>query len=561
MSLTDEDFDKEMLDILFTECEELLVTIETYIKTLSDIPDDAEAIRGIFRAVHTIKGGAGPLGVQSLFEFTDIFETALENVRESARPIDETALATLTSAADILSALVEAEKNGKKIEKSITEPSREKLAELAKAYEPSADNQEPEEKVANSANHQIQEHKQTTMRVDVERINQLVNRFSELVVKQNEILQITKENPEKYDSELRTHIDDLSNQINILSDSVLEIRMQDMHVLFSRLPRVGRTVAEQIGKKVEITSEGGETEIDRAVLEDLADPLLHMIRNAVDHGIETPDERRKSGKNEVGRILIRAERQANFVAIDMIDDGRGLDLDQIRSKALARGLISRDQELTDAEIVNLIFKAGFSTNDDVSAISGRGVGMDVVGHNIRKLGGRISLKTTPGKGSEFRLIIPLSVAIVDAHIVEAEGNKFAIPQTSIHQIISLTANMLNSVTEQGNFIAVEGELIAAIYLNQIFFEDHNPNSKSVAIGVVLDMGPGQKLVLIVDEVIDSGQYVIKALEENYKTVRGISGAAMLGTGDLALVINVSELAHNLKTIQPRPTTSNAVMNT
>lgn len=394
-----------------------------------------------------------------------------------------------------------------------------------------AKKQEPVAKAAPAA---------TSIRVDVDKVDRLVNMVGELVITQAMIVaQSSNLSPEKYLA-LLNGITHLSQHTVELQEAVMAVRMQPVKSVFSRMPRVVRDLSKKLGKDIRMETYGENTELDKTVIEQLADPLMHMIRNSVDHGIDTPQNRMKLGKPPQGCIKLSAEHRGGKIIITIEDDGRGINREKVLKIAQEKGLIPEGTKLTDEETDNLIFMAGFSTAEEVSDISGRGVGMDVVRRNIEALGGTVKVSTVPGDGSKFEVTLPLTLAILDGMVVRVGKEKYIIPIANIIETLRPRADEVQRIADANDTLNVRGEFVSVLYLYKLF-DIPNPEKDPSKGLVVLVENMGERFGLMVDELIGQQQVVIKSLEENADAVPGISAATILGDGKVSLILDVSSL--------------------
>jgi two-component system chemotaxis sensor kinase CheA len=374
-----------------------------------------------------------------------------------------------------------------------------------------------------------------SLRVKSERLDKLVNLIGELVTVQARLSQLAGG---REDAVLMAVAEEVERLTWELRDQVLTIRMLPIGSTFSRFKRLVRDLGSELGKDVVLFTEGAETELDKTVIERLGDPLVHLIRNCIGHGIESPEVRRAAGKPVKGRVTLSAEHSGANVLITVADDGAGLDREKIRAKALERGLIQANAELNDRDICNLIFLPGFSTADQVSSVSGRGVGMDVVRQAIESLRGSVEVNSEPGSGSQFTLKLPLTLAIIDGLLVNIGGERFILPLADIEECIELTSEMAAS-THGRNLVNVRGEIVPYVPLREAFaVHAERPEIEQIVIAR-LDSG---RVGFVVDHVIGENQTVIKNLGRFYQNLRGISGATILGDGHVALILDLPQLA-------------------
>ena len=387
-----------------------------------------------------------------------------------------------------------------------------------------------------------------TVRVDISRLDHVMNIVGELIIEKTQLEALTRlaaggagQQGRLSSHELGKIARNLDRKLNELQKSVIEIRMVPVGQIYSKLSRTVRKLARELNKEIELVLRGEDTELDKMMVEELTDPLMHIIRNALDHGIESADERRKRGKNPVGRIVLNAYQQGNSVVLDVTDDGRGIDVEKIRRVAIDRGLIG-DREVIDQQRANeLMFTPGFSTAHTVSEISGRGVGLDVVKRNIQELKGTIEVITKVGEGTTFRISLPITLAIIQALIVDAGGEKFAIPLTSVDESLRIYSRDIRTVERREVFTLRDFTLPLLRLADAFHIEDtrdHGPDTK----WFVVVTRAGEKIVgLLVDALVRQQEVVIKSIGERLKTIPGIAGATEIGEGEIVLVVDVGTL--------------------
>ena len=380
----------------------------------------------------------------------------------------------------------------------------------------------------------------TSIRVDLEKVDRLVNMVGELVITEAMLRdQVRHLSPDLF-SRLLRGIDELSHHTRELQEAVMAVRMQPVKSVFSRMPRIVRDAASSLGKDIQLVLIGENTEVDKTVIELLGDPLTHMIRNSVDHGIETPDQRAWNDKPLQGTIRLSAYHQSGRIFIEIADDGAGINRGRVLDKAREKGLVSKDAQLTDEEIDHLIFLPGFSTAETVTSLSGRGVGMDVVRRNIEALGGTVRITNRPGLGSTFAVSLPLTLAILDGMIVRIGAENYIVPITSIIETMRPKEGDVRHVEGRADVINVRGEFVPLVHLHRLFGIESAQKNTNQSLIVLVESGM-QKLGLVVDELIGQQQVVIKSLEANADPVKGISGATILGDGKVSLILEVNEL--------------------
>jgi two-component system chemotaxis sensor kinase CheA len=379
-----------------------------------------------------------------------------------------------------------------------------------------------------------------SIRVPVEKVDRLIDLVGELVIAQSMVAQtVAAFSPDKLPTLLEA-VAQVDRHARELHERMMGIRMLPIKTLFARFPRLVRDLAAGAGKQVALETQGEETELDKTVIERIADPLTHLVRNAIDHGLEPPEDREAAGKPATGRVRLGAYQQGENIYIDIVDDGRGLNRDKILAKAVASGLVSAAADLTDDQIFALIFRAGFSTAEKITEISGRGVGMDVVRQNVEALGGSVTIKTELGKGTTFRVKLPLTLAIVDGQILAVGAQSFVLPVMSIVESVQPRREHLNRVLNGGETISLRGRVLPLIRLHKVFGVTPRSEDPTAGLVVVVEQD-GRQAALMVDELLSQQQVVIKSLENNFQKVRGVAGATILGDGHVTLILDVPGL--------------------
>jgi two-component system chemotaxis sensor kinase CheA len=377
----------------------------------------------------------------------------------------------------------------------------------------------------------------TSIRVNIEKVDHLINLVGELVIAQAMLAQtVSKVDPVTGEA-LMQGMAQLQHNTRDLQDAVMSIRMMPIGFVFSRFPRVVRDLASKLGKSVELKTFGEGTELDKSLIEKISDPLTHLVRNSLDHGVETPERRRAAGKPERGTITLRAFHQGGAIVIEVGDDGAGLNRNRILAKARERGLPVHDG-MPDAEVWQLIFEAGFSTAEQVTDVSGRGVGMDVVKRNIHGLGGSIEIVSRLGEGTRILIRLPLTLAILDGMSVAVGGETFIVPLTAIAESLRPRKEDVKTVQGRGRVVQVRGDYLPIVALHELFGIQSRAADIEQAIFVILE-AEGTKKAVLVDELLGQHQVVIKSLESNYRKISGISGATIMGDGRVALILDVA----------------------
>ena len=380
-----------------------------------------------------------------------------------------------------------------------------------------------------------------TIRVDLERVDRLIDLVGELVINQAMLSQRVMEAGLARASGVAMGLDELEQLTREIQDSVMAIRAQPVKSVFQRMPRLAREVAAMTGKPVRLVTEGEGTEVDKTVIERLADPLTHMIRNAIDHGLESPEARAAAGKPAEGVVRLSAAHRSGRIVIEVADDGGGINRPRVKAIAVERGLIAPETPLTDEEIDNLIFMPGFSTASEVSDISGRGVGMDVVRRSIQALGGRISISSRPGQGSTFTMSLPLTLAVLDGMVVSVEGQTLVAPLTAIVETLQPKANDVYSLGGDARVIAIRESYVPLIDVGMALGYRCEPLPAANGVALLIEGEGGARAALLVDAIQGQRQVVIKSLEANYRQVPGVAAATILGDGRVALILDIDTI--------------------
>lgn len=604
--------DEEVLKDFLIEGFEALDRIDLELVELEQNPGSVDLLNSIFRSVHTIKGTCGFLDLSILESITHRGETLLDDMRTGAISNSSRITTVLLRLGDAMRAIMTTlqdqgnegtetyEALARELEEARTvsaEPSPEtsleeefrriveeheaeqkkKLAgatpsttaEAAAEEEPEQQRHEPEPALkveatpapqvqaakvadehddstrATAGNKDESKSQDTTIRVDVELLDKLMNLVGELVLARNQIIQFTKSHTDAAFGNTSQRLNLITSE---LQEGVMRTRMQPISTIWKKFPRIVRDLSKACGKNVRLVMEGEETDLDKTIIEAIKDPLTHIVRNSVDHGIEPPDKRSAAGKDPEGVLSLKAYHEGGHVVIEIADDGAGLRTERIREKAIEKGLLTPAQarDLSDQQANMLIFAAGFSTAEAVTNISGRGVGMDVVRSNIESIGGAIDLSSTFGKGTLLRIKIPLTLAIVPALMIASGGERFAIPQVSLVELIRVDGSRLVDEIEEidgTNFYRLRGALLPLVYLAQAL--KLNPKCReeeqSPAINIVVIRADEQQFGLVVDEIYDTEEIVVKPMGRMLKENLVFAGATILGDGHIALIIDVAGL--------------------
>jgi len=663
----------------YQECEDLLEAMNDGFRLMADEQHEIETVHAVFRAVHSIKGGAGAFGLDALVEFAHHFETALDKLRSGKLDLDDEVLALFQRCGDHLADLVAAARDnapmddtvGTQLNAELNEligtPSLEEtfdthdfqpmgfdldevltssssgryqiifepwaelfrsgnepallfrslsrigaltinldttalppFAELdfSKAYlvwtlnlesdepidvifdafefvegmcrleivetdSPGAVVEEADappvslmdvlltsnEAVKTSARpaersstgtarpEPVNRNSSATIRVDLERVDKLINLVGELVIKEAMLSQSITKIALPSENEVSVGLESLKQLVGEIQEGVMAIRAQPVKPMFQRMSRIVREAGIATGKRVRLVTQGEHTEVDKTVIERLVDPLTHMIRNAVDHGLEDPETRRNAGKPEEGTVILSAAHRSGRVMIDISDDGAGINRARVRKIAEEKGLVSADADLSPVEIDNLLFLPGFSSKEEVSALSGRGVGLDVARSEVQSLGGRVSITSHPGEGTTFSISLPLTLAVLEGMVIEVAGQTMVVPITAIQETLQPKTAEIHPVGHDGRVVVNRDRLVPIVDLGEIFGFRPAPEVLDNHVLLLVETDSNRHCALIVDGIQDQRQVVIKSLESNYGHVNGVAAATILGDGRIALIID------------------------
>jgi two-component system chemotaxis sensor kinase CheA len=673
----------EIREVFFQECEEQLGELESGLLRMQEGTKDAETVNAVFRAVHSIKGGAGIFALDGLVRFAHVFETSLDAIRSGKMQAEAHVMALLLRAADVLMDLVRAARNGETVPEARTKglvdefkalaagggtkpaaappppppPAQEapkrtwivrltpKGALYAKANEtalllrellrlgeaevevdtsqlPSLADLEPETayltwtvtlttdrdasavreifefveddcdlelferpnfnffgmddpapqtvaddvtpaaamKAADAPLHheaetvaaphpvdvmaaqaEVSSSVGTTIRVDLDRVDRMIDLVGELVITEAMLSQRVLEAGLARTSAVAMALEELEALTREIQDSVMAIRAQPVRSVFQRMPRLVRELAIQTGKQVRLIMEGEGTEVDKTVIERISDPLTHMIRNAIDHGLESPAVRATSGKPAEGLVRLTALHRSGRIVIEVADDGAGINRPVVRAKAIERGLVGADAQLSDDEIDNLIFLPGFSTAATVSNISGRGVGMDVVRRSVQAMGGRITIASRPGLGSTFTLSLPLTLAVLDGMVVKTSQQTLIIPLGAVLETLRPNAADMYPLDSRNSVLALRGGYVPIVDVAEVLEFGQRSSVPEQSVALLVESEGGSRAILLVDEIQGQRQVVIKSIEANYRAVYGIAAATVMGDGHVALILDVDAI--------------------
>jgi len=567
---------RELLTEFHAEAIDHLSQIEAALLQLEQNPNDAEAISSIFRSFHTIKGVSGFLQLTPMHTLTHEVESLLDLVRNHKLALNSTIITEMLRARDAIQTLIgqitlALEKNilpqeivpvshlivavktlaaGGRAPVAATPaapvaaaPTLNAAPENAPAAEaPAAPVGDPGSSGAASAVAAASSKKSggpSTIRVNTEKLDSLMDVVGELVIVQSQLQESARHLLDN-NTVLQRNLAQVSRITKELQHTSMALRMIPVKATFQKMERLARDLARDCGKKATFVVEGEDTELDRTVVEEINDPLVHMVRNSLDHGLEPCADRVKAGKPESGRVQLKAFHQGSNIVLEISDDGRGIDTVKVLAKARAQGLVNEGQNLTREEIFNLIFLPGFSTAEKVTSISGRGVGMDVVRRNIERLRGKIEVDSEVGKGSRFRIILPLTMAIIDGLIVKVGDDRFILPTTSVKMAYRPAADTLSTVQGRGEVLDLRGKIIPLHRLHQKF--GITPKAHNPADGIVVVVeSSGKTSGLLVDEMVSKQEVVIKSLGALMQGLPGVAGGAILGDGNIALILDPASL--------------------
>ena len=543
---------------------------EAAVLKLEEAPEDIEVISAIFRGFHTIKGVAGFLNLKKIGSLAHAAENVLDLARKGKLRLEGAAVDVVLESIDLMKVMISGLNEAAKSTKApcvpeglpallsrlhlvaqgqaatpsaaatppVAAPPQE-MRPIAAAPETSTDAQAKPSASAATSRGASASSGDATVKVATDRLDALINMVGELVIAQSMARQDAQAVAAGNQRLVRNmaHLGKITRELQDLS---MSMRMVPIQGVFQKMARVVRDLARKAGKEVELVTVGGETELDRNVVEAISDPLVHMVRNSVDHGIEPPEQRLAAGKSRAGRLELRAYHQAGNIVIEITDDGRGLNKAKILKKALEAGIIKEGQELAEAEIFKLIFHAGLSTAEKVTDVSGRGVGMDVVRRNVEALRGRIDIVSTEGKGSTFTIRLPLTLAVIDGQVVMVGSQRYIVPLTSIEQSIQPKPEQVTTVQGRGEMVLVQEELLPLFRVHRLFSVKADSEDPTKALVVVV-RDDHKRCGILVDQLLGQQQVVIKSLGEDIGRVPGISGGAILGDGNVSLILDVPGL--------------------
>ena len=577
-----DDADLSLLGDFIAESRESMAGAEAALLELEANPDDLEAINTVFRAFHTVKGTAAFMGLDRLAEFAHHAESLLSRVRDRELPYTQAVANLSLRSNDVLGEFLDAVETSVQTHVSIAlpadfaalmhdllhvdavlarlEPDGEEAAPVAPAAmvtaaaaAPTLVRAEPASDVASrcaALRGGAKTEADLSVRVRTDRLDRLIDMVGELVIAQSMIAAdpaVTAIGQHDLVKKV-VHSGKIMRELQDLS---MSMRMVPLKSTFQKLTRLVRDVALRAGKVVELVTDGEETELDRNMVDAIADPLVHMVRNAVDHGVEAPGDRERAGKPRAGRVQLAAFQQGGSVIVELRDDGRGLNRDRILAKAIDKGLVSASHSLTDSEINALIFAPGFSTADQITDISGRGVGMDVVRRNVESIRGRIDIHSVPGQGTTFRIRLPLTLAVTDGMLVRVGDERYIVPLISISLSFRPEPGMLSTIPPHAEVVMLRGKVMPVVRLHEMFGIPGAVQDPCDAILMIVGDGE-HRVALLVDQLLGQQQVVAKTLGDGVGEIPGISGGAILSDGRVGLIIDIARLTSLVRTGDVRP---------
>ena len=568
--------EQEIIREFLIESHENLARLDQEMVELEKRPQDTALLASIFRTIHTIKGTCGFLGFTTLEAVTHLTENILNQLRNGERVLTPELASLILEAVDAVKAMLhriehtggEGDETYEELRGRLeaawraTSPAPPRPVEQAAPRQtapsgtdaadgeasatrlpeaiaaPARPEESPEAAAEAEVVHRGPSVADTTIRVDVGLLDKLMNLVGELVLARNQILQFSARQEDAVFNATSQRLNLITTQ---LQEGVMKTRMQPIRTVWNKLPRMVRDLAAGCGKQIELEMEGAETELDRSIIEAIKDPLTHIVRNACDHGLETPEERIRAGKPPVGRITLRAYHEGGQVNIEISDDGRGIDPERVKAKAVQKGLVRPEQaeRMSERELVNLLFLPGFSTAERVTNISGRGVGLDVVKTNIEKIGGVVDLSSRVGQGATVRIKIPLTLAIIPGLVITSGGERFVIPQVSLLELIRLEGEAARKQIEWIHGTPVyrrRGTLLPIAYLNRVL--GLKDDEQREAINIVVLQAEDRQFGLVVDAISDTQEIVVKPLGKQLKGLNCYAGATIMGDGRVALILDV-----------------------
>ena len=565
--------DPDMIRDFISNADELIERLDEQILALEQNPHEKEIINEIFRAAHTLKGAAGMFAFRAMERIMHRMENYFDQIAKGKQNVSSNAIDVILKSMDVIKTLLGGVKESK-VSGVKTAPVVKLLNKLcAGRLESQPESEQEEVKIVDDVNTKTKSKQltQSTIRVDLRRLDALVNLVGELVIDRTRFSSIEEQlrtkgpNPQLAGNMTET-VQLFGRHMNEVQDIIMKVRMVPIGNAFNKFSRVVRDLSKSLNKEIDLITDGEHTELDKTIVEQIGDPLIHLIRNSVDHGIEDPEARQAKGKNTKGKILLSARQEGNQIMITIEDDGKGMDRDAIRQKAVEKGLISEDENLSDRDVFNLIFEPGFSTAAQVTNISGRGVGMDVVKKQISKLKGVIDISSTPHVGTTISIQLPLTLAIVQSLLVKAKDEIFAIPLSAVVESIRITPNEIQNVGE-AEVIKRRNRVLPLLYLQDAldlnkkesrfwygFPKEHesaitkkrSANHLEDRLFVVVVGTAERRFGLVVDTLLNQQEMVIKSMGDLMIGIPCVAGGAILGNGEVVLVLDIGELEEHFR---------------
>lgn len=532
----------EIIEQFIEEARELLYTFERDLLLLEKNSDSKDLINSAFRAIHSLKGNAGYLDYSDIIDVCHASETFLDQVRSDKNNISQNKLTVLFKTIDALNRALENLSNDKppviSSKTSLLKLMQETFEEAESEIKTQKDTQS--ESLAEVKKELLNKNKSDDgyIRVNIKKLNNLMDIVGEIVISEAMVSQ-HQDIINKSDSDFEKLVRNHQKNIRELQEIANSIRMVPLNWLFNKLNRIVRDLAARENKEINFIINGGETEMDRSIIENISDPLVHILRNAIDHGIEIPEDRKKSGKPLKGKIELSARRIAGEIWIEIEDDGKGLNKNAIFENAIKKGIVSLSKnDLTEGQIYNLILATGLSTADKITDVSGRGVGMDVVARNLEKIRGRIEIESSENNGTKFTLKIPITTAIIDGMLMRVKDAIYSIPTQDIKESIDVSNSTIIKLSKGREIIHLRNHVLPVLRLNQF----HNINSENSEKGVVVVAEHNATMIgIFVDEIIGQKQMVFKSLSNYVENISGVSGCAVLGSGEISLILDLPNL--------------------
>ncbi|MGE5400383.1 MAG: chemotaxis protein CheA [Ignavibacteriales bacterium] len=590
---------KEIFESFIVETKEILERLDLELVEIEKTPEDRDLLNSIFRSFHTVKGTSGFLGLEKLTKVTHRCEDILNKLRKGEAKLNDDLMDGILNAFDKMKSLLDTietnqtedieiddtlnlleilfqqlesgvtpvtpkqpSQKPEQVQPVITESSidipvpavaesRTEIIDSPAESSPAPKEDESSNETNMNKTASTRQQTDNTIRVDVERLDELLNIVSELVLGRNRLAQVNTEMSLEYEgTKLSRDLAEASKQIDLMTTelqlAVMKTRMIKIGKVFNRFPRVVRDLAKETKKEIKLVINGEETELDKTLIEEINDPLVHLVRNSVDHGIEHPEIRIQKGKDPQGTVTLSAEHEGNNIIITIEDDGKGINPDVIKEKAVSKGILTREKanELTRQEVYNLIFLPGFSTTEVVTNVSGRGVGMDVVKTNVTKLRGLINIESVVDKGTKIIIKLPLTLAIIQGLLVKVNSETVVIPLNSVVEVVRVSNEEIKSIN-QNEVIRIRDGVLPLIRIDKLLYEGDNSSSENTWQYVVIVGIAEKRFGVRVDELVGQKEVVIKSLGNYLGNIQGIAGSTIMGDGKVVMIVDVGELINNL----------------